>query len=112
MDVRSGAREPNQEVQTMRRIGQEWTALESEGADFVVEAMAKELSREWIVEALRQAARKGRRKRLLPDEFMVWFMILLGLFRRTSYANLLEKLDGSWWVAAIGLLRSHPPPPR
>ena len=83
----------------MKKIGKEWAELESQDGDFVVEALAKELPREWITEALRQSGRTAERKRLLPLSFMLWFMILLGLFRRTSYANLLEKLDGSWWVA-------------
>ena len=82
----------------MKRIGEEWAALELESADFVVEALAKELSPQWITEALREAAHAGRRRRLLPEDFTLWFTVLLGLFRRVSYANLLEKLDGSWWT--------------
>ena len=92
----------------MRRIGQEWAELESQGANFVVEALADELRAPWITEALRQAARKGQRKRLLPDDFTLWFVILMGLFRRTSYANLLEKLDGSLWTG--GHWSPHQPP--
>ena len=83
----------------MKGIGKEWAQLESQEGDFVVEALAKELRSEWISEALQKADRKGKRQRLLPLSFTLWFVILLGLFRRTSYANLLEKLDGSWWVA-------------
>ena len=83
----------------MKRIGKEWAELESQDGDFVVEALAKELRREWISEAVRKANRAAERKRLLPLAFTLWFVVLLGLFRRTSYANLLEKLDGSWWVA-------------
>ena len=83
----------------MKRIGKEWAELESQDGDFVVEALAKELRKEWISEAVRKANRATERKRLLPLAFTLWFVILLGLFRRTSYANLLERLDGSWWVA-------------
>jgi hypothetical protein len=83
----------------MRRIVKEWQALESEGADFVVEALAKELPSKWISDALRKTGKTTKRKRLLPAGFMLWFVVLLGLFRRVSYANLLEKLVGSWWVA-------------
>lgn len=82
----------------MRRIGQEWTELESQGADYVVEALANELEPAWLGEALRESARTRQRRRVLPEDFMLWFVIVLGLFRRVSYANLLEKVDGSWWT--------------
>ena len=39
------------------------------------------------------------RKRLLAPTFITWFVILMGLFRRTSYKNLLEKVDDTWWAS-------------
>ncbi|HEY3323689.1 MAG TPA: IS4 family transposase [Planctomycetota bacterium] len=82
----------------MGRIGRFDAGLESECRDFVVEALAKELRSEWVKEALRATGRESIRERLLPATFTVWLVILLGLFRRVSYANLLEKLVGSRWV--------------
>lgn len=84
----------------MSKIGQLRVTLESEWGDFVVEALAKELRIEWVREALRATGTESIRERLLPATFTIWFVILLGLFRRVSYANLLEKLVGSQWVTA------------
>lgn len=82
----------------MKRIVRKSGKLELERDAFVVEAIAKELDPEWVRKALRECGRDSIRKRLLPASFMVWFVILLGLFRRNSYFNLLEKVDGSLWT--------------
>ena len=82
--------------------------LEHEQEDFVVEALAEALRPEWIEEALAESGRASIRERLLPARFIVWFVILPGLFRRASYANLLEKLAGTWWTSRRWR-RSKPP---
>lgn len=82
----------------MSWIGRVIAGLERREQPFVVEALADELSPEWIDEVLTETGRHSRRVRALPAPFMVWFVVLLGLFRRVSYVNLLEKLDGTWWT--------------
>lgn len=84
----------------MKRIGQNVSMLEVEPSEFAVEALGKELRAEWIEEALRVTGRNSIRRRLLPARFVLWFVVLLGVHRRVSYANLLEKLVGSIWTAA------------
>ncbi|UCC82502.1 MAG: IS4 family transposase [Gemmatimonadota bacterium] len=79
-------------------IGDATSGLERRGAGFTVESLAKELRQEWIEEALRATKRESVRVRLLPATLTVWFVILMGVFRRTSYVNLLEKLHGTWWT--------------
>ena len=79
-------------------IGDEASGLEKRGASFTVESLAKEFRQEWVEEALSQAGRESVRVRLLPATLTVWLVILMGLHRRTSYVNLLEKLHGTWWT--------------
>ncbi len=79
-------------------IGDEESGLEMRGASFTVESLAKELRQEWVEDALRATGRESIRVRLLPATLTVWLVILMGLFRRTSYVNLLEKLHGTWWT--------------
>jgi hypothetical protein len=79
-------------------IGCSWPELESKSDTFVVEALAAELKPEWIEQALRQTQRESIRERSLPASFTLWLIVLLGLFRRVSYDNLLEKLVGTWWA--------------
>lgn len=79
----------------MNSIGENVIGLER---GFVVEALAKVIQPEWIDEALLETDRTSKRRRRLPAGFVLWFVVLLGLHRRTSYANLLEKLHGSWWT--------------
>lgn len=81
----------------MRFIGTTLGRVEHEQDGFVVEGLAEALRLEWVNEALKWSGRKSVRRRLLPAEFVVWFVVLLGLYRRTSYGNLLEKLAGTWW---------------
>lgn len=82
----------------MKEIVRRQEQLEVEKNAFVVEAIAKEIKPEWIHETLGECGRESLRQRLLPASFVVWFVILLGLFRRISYANLMWKLKGSWWT--------------
>ncbi len=82
----------------MGSIGDVAPGLEKRGAKFTVESLAKELRPEWIEEALSQAGRESVRVRLLPATLTMWMVVLMGLHRRTSYVNLLEKLHGTWWT--------------
>lgn len=72
--------------------------LKGRDVGFTVESLAGELKPEWIAEALEQTGTKSVRRRRLPSDLTVWFVILMGLFRRTSYTNLLEKLYRTWWT--------------
>ncbi len=79
-------------------IGDVASGLEKRGVRFAVESLAKELRQEWVEDALRTTGRESIRVRLLPATLTMWLVILMGLFRRTSYVNLLEKLHGTWWT--------------
>ena len=68
--------------------------LDSASADFSVEALAEVVKPEWIEDALRQSGRESLRERLLPAPLVLWTVILLALFRRHSYVNLLHMLAG------------------
>jgi len=82
----------------MKRIVQRHAHLEGARDVFVVEALAKEINPEWVRDVLRECDRASIRERLLPATLVVWLVILLGLFRRESYFNLLEKVDGALWT--------------
>lgn len=62
-----------------------------------VEALARALPAAWVRQAVEAAGRQSRRHRLLPAELTLWLVILLGLFRRHSYVNLLEMLGEAGW---------------
>jgi hypothetical protein len=81
----------------MRCIGKVGAWLERHSSHFTVEALAKELDPAWVHEALRACGRGTIRERELPAELTVWLVILLGLYRKLSYVNLLEKLRDTWW---------------
>ena len=68
----------------MGSIGDAASGLEKRGVRFTVESMAKELRQEWVEDALSQTGRESVRERLLPAPLTVWFVIMMGLFRRTS----------------------------
>jgi hypothetical protein len=74
--------------------------LSSRGDNFVVEALGKNLDQGLVKEALRETDRESKRVRALPATFTTWFTILMGIHRRQSYENILEKLDGTWWTRA------------
>ncbi len=80
----------------MDRIGRIARTLERRD-DFAVEALSRVLPNEWILEALAASGRSTKRIRLLPNALVVWLVILLGVHRRLSYENLLERLRGGWW---------------
>lgn len=82
----------------MEDIGRGILYLESCEQNFVVEALSSNLDPKLVKEVLRDAGKESKRKRCLPAAFTVWFVILMGLYRRVSYANLLEKLDDTWWT--------------
>ena len=81
----------------MAKIGKSKTVLEA-NQRFVVEALTNELRVDWIREALCASQRDSIRCRKLPASATIWIVVLLCLFRRVSYANLLEKLMGLSWT--------------
>ncbi len=84
----------------MDRIGRIAESLERQ-EEFAVEALTKLLPNEWVLETLAASGRSTIRFRLLPSALVVWFVILLGTYRRVSYANLLERLMGGWWALRV-----------
>ena len=66
--------------------------------NFTVEALSLVIKPEWIHEALRRSGRQSCRVRLLPAPLGLWLIVLLSLFRRHSYVNLLGLLAGSLWA--------------
>lgn len=71
--------------------------LDLASQDFAVEALADVLKPAWIEEALRRTGTQSQRKRRLPAPLALWMVVLLALFRRHSYVNLLGMLAGSLW---------------
>ena len=70
--------------------------LEAKGRDFSVEALAEVLPQHWINEALESCGVATKRRRKLSCGMTVWLTILLALFRRYSYVNLLEMVRGGF----------------
>ena len=75
---------------------------------FGVEALAGVLPQVWVSDALETCGIRTRRRRRLPCGMTVWLVVLLGMFRRHSYLNLLEMLHGSRWAEEHW--SRHPPP--
>jgi hypothetical protein len=55
--------------------------------------LGEHLPMAWIEEALARTGTASIRKRRLPAEQVVWLVIALALFRRTSMSEVLESLD-------------------
>jgi hypothetical protein len=66
------------------------------------------IPQDWVQECLEASGIRTLRQRRLPCAMTVWLVILLALFRRHSYLNLLGMLEGSRW--AIRYWRGRPPP--
>ena len=76
----------------MSSIAQGFANLDRHPDQFTVEALAAVLPQRWICEAISVSGRASERIRHLPATLTLWMVILLGLFRRHSYVNLLELL--------------------
>jgi len=76
----------------MSSIAKSCASLESRSSKFTVEALAGVLPQPWLHEAILESGRSSERVRRLPAELTLWLVILLGLFRRHSYVNLLGML--------------------
>lgn len=76
--------------------------------NFGVEALAEVLPQAWVREALAECGVRTQRRRRLPCEMTVWLVVLLALFRRHSYVNLLEMLAGGRWADTHGSDRAPP----
>ncbi|MGQ0613782.1 MAG: IS4 family transposase [Planctomycetaceae bacterium] len=92
----------------MSRIARISDCLDEGSERFGVEALASVLPQGWIRESLEAAAVRTSRCRQLPCAMTVWLVLLLALFRRLSYRNLLGMLEGSRW--ALRHWRGRPPP--
>jgi hypothetical protein len=75
-------------------------SLEREPDTFVVESLGEILPPEWVQEAVEAIESPTRQARKLPSQFVIWFVILLGLYRRVSYSNLIEKVHETRWTKA------------
>lgn len=82
----------------MTSIAEIISRLDTAGQGFTVEALGGVLKPEWIEEALECTGRQSQRERLLPAPLALWMVLLLALFRRHSYVNLLGLLSGSLWA--------------
>ena len=85
----------------MNTIGGFQSELEGARRTFSVEALAQIIWPSWIEESLLEGDRCSTRIRALPADFMMWFMILLALFRHLSYQSLLVKFRDSFWGAVL-----------
>lgn len=74
--------------------------LEEQGQIPSVEALSTVLPPAWLADAVREGGRSSERRRLLPAELTAWIVILLALFRRHSYVNLLGMLAGAAWKSS------------
>lgn len=84
----------------MRYVARILAPLEGKDQLPTVEALAGVLPPQWIREAVEHSARTSCRRRRLPAELTAWIVVLLGLFRRLSYANLLGMLGEATWKSA------------
>jgi hypothetical protein len=75
-----------------------------------VEALARVLPPSWVRDAVTESGRSSARTRLLPAEITAWIVLLLGLFRRLSYANLLGMLYDASWTPWRGSAHAPPTP--
>ena len=82
----------------MSWIASNLASLDGLSEKYSVEALADALKPAWVEEALRDSCREGQRSRRLPADFTLWAVVLLGVFRRESYVNLLFKLRESLWA--------------
>ncbi|MCA9314593.1 MAG: transposase domain-containing protein, partial [Planctomycetes bacterium] len=73
----------------MVRIASCRDSLEDRPDLFAVEAFSSALPPSWIAEAIRACGRDALRIRLLPPQLVASLVILMGLYRRDSYVNLL-----------------------
>lgn len=78
-------------VRTLR-IGNHAASLEWLRGSVTIEALATVLEPSWILEALRSAGRATKRVRALPNDLVVWLVVVLPLFRWMSIRNVLERL--------------------
>ena len=84
-------------------------SLEDRSDRFVVEALAGVLQPAWIHEAIVRSGRSAQRVRQLPAQLTLWTVILLGLFRRHSYVNLLGMLFETGRHRCLWARRGAPP---
>lgn len=82
-------------------IGDSVPELQSNFDNFTLEALSEAIDQQWVLDVLSSTGRQSERRRKLPADFMTWFVILMGLHRRLSYRNLLEKCFLSRWARRV-----------
>lgn len=85
----------------MVNIGSTRAQLDPSAGDFSIEAFSQILPASWIDDALAASGVAAGRIRDLPPKFMTWFVVLMGVYRRVSYRNLLEKIRHSPWLVRL-----------
>src|SRR5579872_7422687 len=78
-----------------------WAAQLERRGECSIEALAQVIAPSQVAIALAEAGVRSRRIRRLPMPLVVWIVILLGLFRRLSQENLLERLQGGFWTVTL-----------
>ena len=82
----------------MGSIGDGAPGLEMRGAKFTVESLAKELPQDGSKRRCGNRDANPSACGFCRRRSRCGGAILMGLHRRTSYVNLLEKLHGTWWT--------------
>ncbi len=93
----------------MSSIAQSSGSLESGPGGFTVEALAAVLPQAWLREAIVQCGRVSERVRDLPADLTLWLVVLLGLYRRHSYVNLLGMLFDAGRNRGLWATKGAPP---
>ena len=76
---------------------------------FALEALSGVLHPGWIRDAIAECGHRSERVRQLPVRLTLWVVILLGLFRRHSYVNLLGMLFEAGRSRRLWACRGGPP---
>lgn len=76
----------------MWSIAPDSASLDHRPDRFTLEALSGVLHPGWVREAIARCGQPSQRLRKLPTRLTLWVVILMGLFRRHSYVNLLGLL--------------------
>jgi len=93
----------------MSSIALDTASLDHRPDRFALEALSGVLHHEWIRDAIAVCGHSSERVRQLPVRLTLWVVILLGLFRRHSYVNLLALLFETGRVRRLWAERGAPP---
>ena len=93
----------------MSSIALDAASLDHRPDRFALEALSGVLHQEWIRDAIAVCGHRAERVRQLPVRLTLWVVILLGLFRRHSYVNLLGMLFETGRARRLWAGRGGPP---